>query len=143
MVDSVPSTWSNPPAGYPRDKTVHQLFAELAALRPDALALRFEQERVTYAQLNQRANQLARRLRKLGIGRESMVAICLERSVEMMVAMLATLKAGGAYVPLDPAYPPARLSFMLADTKASLTITWGARLENAGLGETNIVSIDD
>jgi amino acid adenylation domain-containing protein len=143
VVEPSPAIWSNPPTDYPRDKTVHGLFAELAAQAPDALAVRFEQERVTYAQLNQRANQLARRLQKLGIGRESMVAICVERSVEMMVAILATLKTGAAYVPLDPAYPPARLSFMLADTKAALTIAWEPRLENVAAGETNVVSIED
>jgi amino acid adenylation domain-containing protein len=143
LMESARAVWRNPSSDYPRDKTVHQLFAEQAALTPDALALRFEPERVTYSQLNQRANQLARRLQKLGIGPESMVAICLERSVEMMVAILATLKAGGAYVPLDPAYPPARLSFMLADTKATLTITWGSHMGNGGGGEAKVVSIEE
>ena len=80
---------------------------------------------LTYDELNRRANQLARYLRELGIGPDEPVGICLERSVDMVIALLAILKAGGAYLPLDPAYPPDRLRFMLADARVSLLISRG------------------
>ncbi|PYS97071.1 MAG: hypothetical protein DMF50_02025 [Acidobacteria bacterium] len=99
------------------------LFEAQAARRPDALAVVCGEERVTYAVLNRRANRLARRLREQGVGPETRVAICLERSIEMIVAILAVLKAGGAYVPLDPAYPRDRLAFMLDDAGAVALLT--------------------
>ena len=82
---------------------------------PDAIAVVFETEQLTYGELNRRANQLAHHLRALGVGPEIVVAICLERSLEMVVGLLGILKAGGAYLPLDPAYPKERLAFMLND----------------------------
>ena len=83
----------------------------------------FEDRRLTYRQLNQRANQLARYLQKLGVGPDALVAICVERSLEMVVGLLGILKAGGAYVPLDPDYPKERLGFMLADTGSPILLT--------------------
>ena len=83
---------------------------------PDAIALVYEDCTISYAELNRRANQLARYLRTLGVGPESLVAICAERSVEMVVALLGVVKAGGAYVPLDPTYPTDRLGYMLEDS---------------------------
>src|SRR6201999_4377622 len=83
---------------------------------PDAVAVVFEDEQLSYAELNSRANQLAHYLQGLGVGPDARVALCAERSLEMIVALLAVLKAGGAYVPLDPAYPEERLSFMLEDS---------------------------
>ncbi len=98
---------------YPQELCLHQLFEQQVARTPDSLALTFRNENLTYAELNARANQLAYYLRAQGVGMENRVGIFLERSVEMVVALLAILKAGAAYVPLDPQYPAHRLSFML------------------------------
>jgi len=96
---------------------VHALFEAQAAARPTAVALVFEDQQLTYDQLNRRANALAHHLFALGVKPDTLVAICVGRGVEMVVAMLATLKAGGAYLPLDPAYPAQRLAYMLEDSK--------------------------
>jgi len=100
---------------YPQSKLIHELFQEQVKRTPDAIALVYEGELVTYADLNGRANQLGQYLRGKGIGPDQLVGICVERSVEMIVGLLGTLKAGGAYVPLDPHYPPERLQYMLED----------------------------
>jgi amino acid adenylation domain-containing protein len=105
------------------DKCFHETFAEQAALTPDNDALVYEDKRLTYAELNERANQLAHRLRKLGVGPESLVALLLARSPEMVVAMLGVLKAGGAYVPLDIAQPKERLSSMLQNAHPVVVVT--------------------
>ncbi|MBW8843399.1 MAG: amino acid adenylation domain-containing protein, partial [Burkholderiales bacterium] len=102
---------------------IHQLFEQQVRLRPEATALVFEQECLSYAALNARANQLAHHLVALGVGPDTRVAICLPRSTEMVVALLATLKAGAAYVPLDPAYPAQRLAFMLEDCRAAVLLS--------------------
>ncbi|HEX8243298.1 MAG TPA: amino acid adenylation domain-containing protein, partial [Longimicrobium sp.] len=109
-------------AEYPRSATVHALFEAAAARTPDAIALVHEGERATYAQVNARANRLARRLRALGVGPETSVGVCLERTSELPVALLAVLKAGGAYVPLDPNYPTERLGWMLEDSAAPVVV---------------------
>ncbi len=101
----------------------HHLFESQAARTPDAPAIVYGSEVITYAELNRRANVLAHHLRQLGVTVESLVGVCLERSVEMVVAALGVLKAGGAYVPLDPAYPKDRLAYMLAEAQAHLVIT--------------------
>ncbi len=98
-------------------------FEEHVVAAPQSLAVVCEDEELTYGQLNQRANQLAHHLQKLGVGPEVLVGICLERSVEMVIAIIGVLKAGGAYVPLDPSYPQERLSFLLQDTRIPLLIT--------------------
>ncbi|HEX8353506.1 MAG TPA: amino acid adenylation domain-containing protein, partial [Pyrinomonadaceae bacterium] len=116
---------------YGRDVCVHQLFEQHARRSPEAVALTYGGEQLTYGELNSRANDLARRLRGLGVGPEVRVAILLERSAALVVSALATLKAGGAYVPLDPQYPSERLRFMLADSGAQVLLTdssLGARL---------------
>jgi amino acid adenylation domain-containing protein len=102
---------------------VHQLFEEQVARTPNAVAVVFEGEELSYVQLNARANQLAHYLRELGVRPDDRVAICVERSFEMIIALLAVLKAGGAYVPLDPAYPKERLRYMLEDSGSSLVLT--------------------
>ncbi len=110
-------------ADYPGDNCIHRLFEAQAAKTPDAAAVVFEDHWLTYGELNERANRLGRYLRKLGVGPEVLVGICMERSIEMIVALLGVLKAGGAYVPLDPAYPGKRLAFMLNDAKAPVLLT--------------------
>lgn len=94
---------------------IHKLVEAVAEQTPDAVAVVFEQESLTYRQLNNRANFLAHYLQALGIGSDVLVGICMERSLEMIVGLLGILKAGGAYVPLDPAYPTERLAFMLKE----------------------------
>jgi amino acid adenylation domain-containing protein/FkbM family methyltransferase len=113
------ATWSE----YQREKFVHELFPEQVEKTPEAVAVMFGDDAVSYRELNRRANQLAHYLWGMGVRTESRVAICAERSVEMMVALLATLKAGGAYVPLDPRYPVERLSYMVEDSGPVVMLT--------------------
>jgi amino acid adenylation domain-containing protein len=108
---------------YPRQSCIHDLFVQQATRNPQAVAVRFAEEELTYLNLHIRSNRLANRLRAMGIGQNSLVAICLERSAEMAVALLAVLKAGGAYLPLDPQYPRDRVAFMLEDSAAAVLIT--------------------
>ncbi|HZS44938.1 MAG TPA: amino acid adenylation domain-containing protein, partial [Blastocatellia bacterium] len=115
--------WNSTSVDYPHEKLIHQLFEEQADRAPDARAITYEGQQLTYAELNRRANQLAHHLRKLGIGTDKLVAVVAERSIEMVVALFGILKAGGAYVPLDPSYPKDRLEFMLRDSGASLMLT--------------------
>ncbi len=105
------------------DKCVHELFEEQVERAPDSIAAAFEDQQFTYRELNTRANQLARYLRKLGVGPEVLVGICVERSLEMIVGLLGILKARGAYLPLDPTYPPDRLSFMIEDGNVKVLLT--------------------
>ncbi|HEY6119655.1 MAG TPA: amino acid adenylation domain-containing protein, partial [Pyrinomonadaceae bacterium] len=104
-------------------KCIHEIFAEQASRTPDSVAVVCEGRELTYHELNRRANQLAHTLKKRGVGPETPVGICVERSVEMLVGVLGILKAGGAYVPLDPAYPSDRLLFMLADSGARIVLS--------------------
>ncbi len=115
--------WNDPQVDYPRDTCIHQLFEAQAQLTPQATAVVFADEHLTYRELNARANQLAHYLQALGVGPEVLVGICVERSPEMVVGLLAILKAGGAYVPLDPAYPQERLELMLEDAQVSVLLT--------------------
>ena len=115
--------WNDTQADYPADLCLHQLFEAQVKRSPNATALIFEDERLTYHELNLRANQLAHHLCKLGIGPDTLVGIFMERSVEMIVGLYGTLKAGGAYVPLDPDYPPDRLSFMAQEAKMPVLLT--------------------
>jgi amino acid adenylation domain-containing protein len=115
--------WNDTATDYPRDKCIHQLFEQQVEQTPDAVAVVFEDERLTYQELNQRANQLAHHLHSLGVKLEVLVGICVERSIEMVVGLLGILKAGGAYVPLDPTYPPERLSYMLKDSAVDVLLT--------------------
>jgi non-ribosomal peptide synthetase component F len=106
--------------------------AAQAAARPDAVAAVFEDARLSYGELEARANQLAHHLRALGVGAETVVGLCLERSLEMLVGLIGILKAGGAYLPLDPSYPAERLAFMLEDAGAALVITSAALGDRLG-----------
>ncbi len=114
--------WNNTRTNYPTARC-HQLFEAQVERTPDAIAVVFENQQLTYRELNQQANQLAHYLQQHGVKPEVLVGICMERSLEMVVGLLAILKAGGAYVPLDPAYPKERLDFMLADTQLSVLLT--------------------
>ncbi|MGN8024151.1 non-ribosomal peptide synthetase [Phyllobacterium sp. 22229] len=119
-------TFNRTGEAYPQDRCIHELFEEQAAVRPNAIALVHQGETLTYEELNGRANRLAHHLIELGVVPDSRVALCVERSFDMMVGLLAILKAGGAYVPLDPAYPRERLAFMLKDSMPVAVLTHGA-----------------
>ncbi|HEB86841.1 MAG TPA: amino acid adenylation domain-containing protein, partial [Gammaproteobacteria bacterium] len=115
--------WNNTATDYPRDRCIQQLFEAQAARSPEAVALVHEDRQLSYADLNTRANRLAHYLIEQGVGPDTLVALCLERSFDLVLAVLGILKAGGAYVPLDPGYPQERLAFMLEDTQAPVLIT--------------------
>jgi amino acid adenylation domain-containing protein len=121
--DQLLLAWNDTKRDYPSEKCTHQIFEERVELSPEAVAVVFEEQQLTYRELNNRANQLAHYLRHLGVGPEVLVGICVERSIEMVVGLLGILKAGGAFVPLDPDYPKERLSFMLADTQIAVLLT--------------------
>ena len=115
--------WNNTTKDYPQDKCIHQLFESQVERTPDSVAVVFEDQQITYLELNARANQLAHYLQEKGLRAEVLVGICVERSIEMIVGLLGVLKAGGAYIPLDPAYPFERLSFMLEDSSLPWLLT--------------------
>ncbi len=115
--------WNQTETKYPKERCVHELFAEQAARTPDAVAVVHEERQLSYSELNAQANQLAQYLRELGVRPDDRVAICVERSLAMVVGLLAVLKAGGAYVPLDPSYPAERLSYMLSDSTPKVLLT--------------------
>ena len=115
--------WNNTTVDYPQDKCIHQLFSQQVAKTPDAIAVIFQEQQLTYRELDNRANQLANYLQTLGVKPDAKVGICINRCLEMMVGILAILKASGAYIPLDPAYPQERLSHMLEDSGISVLLT--------------------
>ena len=115
--------WNRTRRNYPKDKRVHELFEEQTKRRPESVAVVFEDRQLSFAELNRRANQLAHYLRKLGVGPEVPVGLCVERSLEMIVGLLGILKAGGAYLPLDSQQPKERLVFMLEDAKIAVLLT--------------------
>lgn len=115
--------WNQTQIPYPQNLCFHQLFEAQVERTPEAVAVVFQDKKLTYQELNHRANQLAHALQKLGVKPEGIVGICIERSLEMIVAVLGILKAGAAYLPLDPTYPPERLAFMLSDSQVSVLLT--------------------
>ena len=137
-------TWSGTNTDYPREKTVAAIFEEVAAAHADAIAVNFANARLTYAELNARANLLAHRLRQLGVGPESMVGCCMKRSIELIVSLVAILKAGGAYVPLDPAYPKERFDLLVRNTGTRLILTQSS-LESSVpiLHDVQVLCVDD
>ena len=134
--------WNDTAADYPREQSIHQLFEAQAARTPEAVAVVFESGELTYGELNARANRLAHHLMALGVGPETLVGVCMERSPMLIVGLLGILKAGGAYVPLDPNYPPARLAFMLADTQAPVLLTQEALVGQLSSYEGRILCLD-
>ncbi|MBD2559797.1 MULTISPECIES: non-ribosomal peptide synthetase [Nostoc] len=127
---------------YPQDKCIHQLFEDQVERSPDAIALVFEDQQLTYQELNQRANQLAHHLQKLGVRPEVLVGICIERSLEMIIGLLGILKAGGAYVPIDPDYPQQRLAFFLEDCQTKILLTQDKFKQTLPRHEIQLIRLD-
>jgi natural product biosynthesis luciferase-like monooxygenase protein len=117
------TSWNDTGEEYAQNTCVHQLFEAQVARTPEAIALCHDGQQLSYRELNEKANQLAHYLRELGVRPEALIGLCVGRSIEMVVGMLAILKAGGAYVPLDPEFPPARLSFIMADAGINVLLT--------------------
>src|SRR5712671_6572015 len=115
--------WNTTRSEFPSDKCVHELVEGQVSLAPDSIAIVQDERTLTYAELNERANQLAHYLQNKGLGPDTVVGICLKRSPELMIALLGVLKAGGACLPLDPEYPLERLAYMLKDSQASVLLT--------------------
>lgn len=115
--------WNRAEADYPRERTLHELIAEQALRAPGAVAAVFGGQQLSYSELNERADRLASHLRELGVGPNTLVGVCAERSLEMVIGLVGILKAGGAYVPLDPAYPRERLAFILKDCQPPVLLT--------------------
>ncbi|WNN92284.1 non-ribosomal peptide synthetase [Gloeocapsopsis dulcis] len=134
--------WNDTSIEYPQQQCIHQLFEEQVKRTPDAIAVVFEDEQLTYRELNTRANQLAHYLRSLGVKPEVLVGICVERSLDMVIGLLAILKAGGAYVPLDPSYPQERLAYILEDTQASVLLTQASLLEVIPPHKAQVICLD-
>jgi amino acid adenylation domain-containing protein len=130
--------WNRTEIEFPRDKCVHDLFAAQAAVTPKAVAVVFGDQSLTYEELDWRSNQLARHLKFIGGG---LVAVCMDRSLEMIVALLGILKAGGAYIPLDPSYPIERLRFMIDDSQCSLLLTRSEEKKRLGNLPENVRAI--
>ena len=135
-------TWNSTRTNYPRESTLHELFEQQAARTPEATALVFNDEALTYAELDGRADRLARQLREHGIGPDVLVGICLERSLDMMIALLAVHKAGGAYVPLDPQYPKERIAYMLQDSEAPVLLTQLSHLPKLPPHRSTVICVD-
>ncbi|MCU7896048.1 MAG: amino acid adenylation domain-containing protein [Candidatus Thiodiazotropha sp. (ex Lucinoma aequizonata)] len=134
--------WNATQVAYPPGHSLVSLFEQQVANSPDSMALVFADQALSYADLNRRTKQLAHRLRELGVGPEVVVGICLERSPELVIALLAVLKAGGAYLPLDPDYPAERLTFMLADAAAPVLISSAELLERLPAGAARCLLLE-
>ena len=134
--------WNDTRTDYPQDRCIHQLFEQQAERTPDAVAVVFEDQKLTYRELNERANKLAHYLQQLGVQPEVLVGICVERSLEAIVGLLGILKAGGAYVPLDPTYPKERLSFMLEETQVSVLLTQAHLAESLPAHQAHLICLD-
>jgi amino acid adenylation domain-containing protein len=134
--------WNDSSLACPQDTSMHQLFEAQVARTPDAVAVVFEDQELTYRELNIRANQVAHHLQALGVGPEVLVGLYVERSLEMMVGLLGIIKAGGAYVPLDPAYPQERLTFILRDAQIAVLLTQQRLSARCSEHQTQIVCLD-
>ncbi len=134
--------WNDTAIDYPRNVCLHELFEEQVEKSPEAIAVVFDKQTLTYRALNERANQLAHCLQRQGVGPDVIVGICVQRSLNMMVGLLGILKAGGAYVPLDPKYPKERLAFMLEDTQASVLLTQQQLVQELPTNQANVICLD-
>jgi amino acid adenylation domain-containing protein len=134
--------WNDTQAAYPRDASIPQLFERQVEQTPDAVAVVAGDEHLTYGELNAQANRLAHHLQHLGVGPEVRVGICLERSAELIIGLLAIVKAGGVYVPLDPTYPEERLALMLEDAGVSVVVTHQRLLPQLGHPQSHVVCLD-
>jgi len=136
------AVWNDTASAYDSSQCLHELFGEQAAATPDAVAVVYEDQLLTYRELDRRSNLLAHHLRDLGIGPEKVVGLCVDRSPEMVVGLLGILKAGGAYLPLDPAYPARRISHMLAETRAQVLVTQADLVDRVTFTGTEVVDLD-
>ena len=134
--------WNDTRVSYPGGECLHELFERQAGRTPGAVALVYQDEELTYDELNSRANQLAHYLRELGVGPDVLVGVCAERSLQMVVGLLGVLKAGGAYVPLDPSYPAQRLAFMLQDARVEVLLTQAHLVESLPAHGARLVRLD-
>jgi len=134
--------WNNTEIKYPQQQSIHQLFETQVERTPNAIAVVFQDQKLTYCELNAKANQLAHYLQKLGVRPEVLVGICLERSLDMVIGLLGIIKAGGAYVPLDPNYPSERLSYMLTDANFEVLLTQQSILESLPSHTAQMVCLD-
>ncbi len=134
--------WNHTQANYPTNQCIHQLLESQVERTPDNMAVIFENKSLTYRELNSRANQVARYLQTLQVGSEVLVGICMERSLEMAIALLGILKAGAAYVPLDPAFPQERLALMLEDSQLSVLLTESDQLAKLPHHQAQVVCLD-
>ncbi|MEA3209793.1 MAG: hypothetical protein QOE70_2850 [Chthoniobacter sp.] len=141
--EEIVDVWNRTESEYPREATLHGLIREQALGRPEAIAVAFEDDAITYAQLEARAEALSARLRALGIAPGMMVGVFLARSIEMIVAVLAVLKAGAAYVPMDPAYPAERLGFMIEDAAMPAIVTRRSLVESLPAHQARLVCLDE
>lgn len=134
--------WNDTKVDYPAHENLCELFEAQVRRTPNEISVIFEDASLSYAELDQRTNQLAHHLKRLGIGPEMLVGVCLERSLDMVVAVLAILKVGGAYVPLDPAFPESRLSYMVGDSRMSMLLTHRGLERNLEVRPPKIVRLD-
>jgi len=134
--------WNETGRPYPEDRRIHEMFEQQVESAPEAVALIYEDRQLSYAELNARANQLAHYLRRLGVGPERLVGICMERGPEMVIGLVATLKAGGAYLPLDPAYPAQRMAFMMEEAEVKALLTQQHLLETLPANGVRVVTPD-
>ncbi len=134
--------YNNTKAEYPKDKTLHQLFEEQVEKTPDNIAVVYEDKQLTYKELNERANQIARRLRAMGVKEECIVAIMVERSLEMIAGLIGILKAGGAYLPINPEYPIDRIEYTLEDSGVKVLLT-DSSLKNSISYDGEILTLDE
>ncbi len=135
--------WNDTQKDYFQNQCIHQLFEKQVEQTPDAVAVVFENQQLTYHELNCQANQLANYLRTIGVGADVLVGICVERSLEMIVGLLGILKAGGAYVPLDPDYPQERLAYILSDAQVTMLLTQQRLMKKLGKHEALLVCLDN
>jgi amino acid adenylation domain-containing protein len=136
------SGWNDTAASYPQQHGLHDLFAAQASRTPDAVAVTYEDEALSYAELEAQANQLAHYLCRLGVGPETVVGICAERSLAMVVGLLGILKTGAAYLPLEPSYPAERLGYMLADAHAPVLLTQEALIDRLPAHDAQVIRLD-